>query len=448
MTKLLPVSLCLLLSLVVLLSVSSPTCGQTQFDLDAVIQYGLKHNPGLGISRKNIESEKYNIDAARAERMPKVDIGSGVTRYRYPTPLTPIVITTFPINPNDLPDFERTIYDGSATFRLPLYRGGRIVGNIRIAEMRKALAEDNYATTRQELIYNLTSVYHKILQLRRLAVSNEASVTQFAAHKTNVEQQLKVGSVPRLDLLKTEVELAHARENLLLVRNNLDSAFELLRNLMGMEEKQPIAIADHPPSGGAAAVREEQAVDAALAKRPDYRAVAKKKGIAEQRVRVAQGRHFPDVYAAGQYSKNAGTAASFQENWYVGMRLTVPVFDGGLIRSEVNREKAELEKTREEERQVRLAIVREVKDARIAIANAEDRIKVTEVAIESAKEALRVELLKYETGAGTSTDVIDARTAHLRAQTDYYQALYDREVALSSLKKATGEYAAGSEVPR
>lgn len=446
--KLLPVSACLLLSLAVLFSLSSPACGQAQFDLDSVIRYGLKHNPGLGMSRKGIETERYNIDAARAERMPKVDVGSGVTRYRYPTPVTPIVITTFPINPNDFPDFERTIYDGSAMFRLPLYRGGRIVGNIRIAEMRKALAEDNYATTRQELIYNLTSVYHKVLQLQRLAVSNAASVTQFEAHKANVEQQLKVGAAPRLDLLKAEVELAHARENLLLVRNNLDSTFELLRNLMGMEEKEPIMIADHPPSDGAAVPREEQAVEEALAKRPDYRAVAKKKGIAEQRVRVAQGRHFPDVYAAGQYSETAGTGTSFKDNWYVGMRLTVPVFDGGLIRSEVNREKAELEKTREEERQVRLAIVREVKDARIAIANAEDRMKVTEVAIESAKEALRVELLKYETGAGTSTDVIDARTASLRAQTDYYQALYDREVARSALKKATGEYAAGPEVPR
>ncbi len=427
---------------------ASPAFAQTHFDLDAVIRYGLTHNPGLGISRKNIEAERYNINAARAERMPRVDVGSGATRYRYPTPLTPIVISTFPLNPNDLPDFERTIYDVGATFRLPLYRGGRIVGNIRIAEMRKALADDNYATTRQELVYNLTSVYHKILQLKRLAESNAASVTQFSAHKANVEQQLAVGSVARLDLLKTEVELAHARENLLAVQNNLDSAFELLRDLMGMEEKQPITIADHPASGGAALPAEEQAVDEALMRRPDYHAVARKKAIAEQRVRVAQGRHFPDVYAAGQYTENAGTGTGFKENWYVGVRLTVPVLDGGLIRSEVDRERAELEKTREEERQVRLAIVREVKDARIAIINADDRIKVTEAAIASAKEALRVEMLKYETGAGTSTDVIDARTASLRAQTDYYQALYDREVALSALKKATGAYAAGSEVPR
>ncbi len=447
MTRTFLIGACILLSFTAWFSPYALAQGGPAWSLESVIQYGLQHNPALQISRKNIETEKYNIDAAWAERMPKVDFGSGATRYRYPTPLTPIVITTFPVNPSDLPDFEKTIYDGSASFRLPLYRGGRIVRNIRIAETRKALAEDNYGTTRQDLIYNLASVYHKILQLQKLAVSNEASVTQLAAHKANIELQLKVGSVPYLDLLRTEVELAHARENVLLVRNNLDSAFELLKNLMGMEERNAIAVEDRR-SSDTILPKEEQAIDAALAQRPDYQAVARRKSIAEERVRIAQARHFPDVFASGQYSELAGNGTGFKENWYVGIRLTVPVFDGGLIRSEVNRERVELEKTREEERQVRLAIVREVKDARIGIANATDRIRVTETAIESAREALRVELLKYETGAGTNTDVIDARTAHLRAQSDYFQAIYDREVALAALRKATGDYAGGSEVPQ
>ncbi len=88
---------------------------------------------------------------------------------------------------------------------------------------------------------------------------------------------------------------------------------------------------------------------------------------------------------------------------------------------------------------LRLAITREIRDAHLNIANAKERIEVTEKAIASARENLRVELLKYDTGAGTSTDVIDARTALLRAETEYYQALYDKEAAFAYLKKATGE---------
>ena len=125
------------------------------------------------------------------------------------------------------------------------------------------------------------------------------------------------------------------------------------------------------------------------------------------------------------------------------MRLTIPVFDGGLIRSEVDREKTELEKVRQEERLVRLNISREVRDARLSVVNTSDRIKVAEKAIESARETVRVERLKFVAGSGTTTDVIDSRTALLRAESDYYQALYDREIALASLRKAMGEYPTG-----
>jgi outer membrane protein len=422
------------------LCLSCPTfshAAEATLNLRSVIEIALKQNPSLRISEKNILTEKYGIDTARAERWPKVDFGTGVNRYRYPTPLTPIVIQ-LPITSLDLPDFEQTIYDVGASFRLPLYRGGRITRNIRIAETRKAVAEDNYAASRQDLIYNLTSVYHKILQLQKLLVSTRASVTQLESHEHDVSEFLRVGTVPRLDLLKTEVELAHARQNSLAVKNNLDSAFELLKNLMGIDDMSgPLAIADEPVSEEAYP-SEQEAVNGALAARPDYKAVAKRKKIAEDRIKLARGRQLPDIYGSGQYIKRGGESAAFKEDWSVGLRLTIPVFDGGLIRADTNSARIELEKVKEEERALSQSITREVKDAIIGITDASERMEVAEKALVSAREALRVERLKYETGAGTSTDVIDAQTALLRAESDYYQAGYDRETSLASLRKAMG----------
>ena len=119
-----------------------------------------------------------------------------------------------------------------------------------------------------------------------------------------------------------------------------------------------------------------------------------------------------------------------------------PLFDGGLISSEIRRERTELEKVKDEERAMRLSIMREVKDARLSIANAVDRIDTAKAAVESAREAVRIELLKYDTGAGTNTNVVDAQTALLRAETDSHQAVYDREVGLALLRKSMGEYSA------
>jgi outer membrane protein len=183
----------------------------------------------------------------------------------------------------------------------------------------------------------------------------------------------------------------------------------------------------------------EGSIRKAFVQRPDYQAIAKKRLIYEERVKIAEGKRFPDIYAAGEYVAKAGNDTSFRENWYYGLRFTIPVFDGGLIRAEINKEKVAMEKIREEERALKLLINREVKDTYLNIDNARERIEVTRKAIDSAQENVRIELLKYDTGAGKSTDVIDAQIGLLRAEIDHYQALFDRETALAFLKKAVGE---------
>ena len=407
------------------------------YTLDSIIRYALKNNPRIRMSGKDIETELYGIDAAKAERMPRIDFGSGAFRYRYPSPLTPI---SGPLGPDaDFPDFERNVYDTGLSFKLPLFKGGRLYRGVRIAEMKKAVAEDTYTVNKQELVYNLSSVYYKIAQLEKLLTANEASVRQLETHKKNVELFLKAGTVPPLDLLKTEVELSHARENRLLVRNSLESAYELLKTLMGIDDMERTISIAHGGASPNVLPSVEDSISKAFAQRPDYKAVEKKKMIIEEQIKVAQGKRFPDIYATGEYIGRAGDRLAFKENWNVGVRLVIPVFDGGLIRSEIDKERNELEKVREEERMLRLAITREIRDAHLNVANAKERIEVTEKIIASARENLRVELLKYDTGAGTSTDVIDARTALLRAETEYYQAIYDKEAALAYLKKAVGE---------
>ncbi|HNS15164.1 MAG TPA: TolC family protein [Syntrophorhabdaceae bacterium] len=412
-----------------------------RYTLADIIDYAVKNNPRLRISDKDIVAEAYGIDTAKAERMPRIDFGSGATRYRYAAPLTPIVINP-PIGPGtDFPDFERNIYDVGGYFRFPIFKGGRLVRGVQVAEMKRSVAQDNYSTTKQELVYNLTSVFYKILQLEKLLQANDATVRQLEAHKRNVEVFLKTGTAPKLDLLKTDVELSHARERRLLVKNSLESTYELLKTLMGIDDmSSSITIGPEPRrKEDAVAPALDESIQRAFSQRPEYIAVMKKKKISEEKVKIAWGKRLPDVYAAGEYSGRSGDSLAFKENWSFGLKMILPVFDGGLIQSEIDRERNELEKVKEEERLLKIAITREVRDAYLGIANAEERIEVTEKAIASAKESLRVELLKYDSGAGMNTDVIDAQTALLRAETDFCQALYDKEVALALLRKATGE---------
>jgi len=409
------------------------------YTLQETLEYALKNNPKIRISAKDIEIEAYGIDAAQAERMPRIDFGSGASRYRYPMPLTPPVISG-PFGAGlDIPDYSRNVYDAGGSLRLPVFKGGRLYRAVVVAELKKAIAEDNYVTSKQDLVFNLTSVVYKIAELEKLLIATDGNVKQLEAHKKDVELLYKTGAVAYLDLLKTDVQLAYAIEQRLAVKNNLDSTYELLKTLMGIDDMERRIEIVYRESEPLAIPYLEESLSRAFEQRPEYKAIGKKKKIFEERVKIAQGKRLPDVYVAGEYGGKAGDSLAFKENWFFGARLSIPVFDGGLIAAEVNKERIELQKVLEEERSLKLTITREVRDSYLNIATAREKTEVAKKTIDSAKENVRIERLKYQTGAGTNTDYLDAQTDLLRTEADYFRAYFDEEVARAALKKAVGE---------
>jgi len=104
-----------------------------RYSLSEAIEYALKNNPAVRISEKDIEAEAYGIEAAQAERMPRIDFGSSALRYRYPTPvITPVISGLFGPNP-DFPEYSRNIYDAGGSFKLPIFKGGRLYRAVQIA---------------------------------------------------------------------------------------------------------------------------------------------------------------------------------------------------------------------------------------------------------------------------------------------------------------------------
>lgn len=408
-----------------------------RFDLPSLIEYAVVHNPALKIAKQNIRIEDEGVKAAQADMMPRIDVTGGYTRYRYANPLTPIVIERLPLLPSDIPDFEKNVYDGFATFSVPLFKGGRLVRGVTIAELKRSMARDYHTHNLNELVYNVTAVYYKLAQLDQLLRAFKEQEKGLGAHRRNVELYLKAGTVPKLDLLKADTELAGVTERRIQTHNAIASARELLKSIIGMDDPGEISLsfdnattpAGQPPGGD---------LDAALATRPDYKAAVTKVKMFEERVASAKGKRLPDIYAAGDYGGRAGDAFAFKENWTLGVRLMFPVFDFGRISSEVEKERYSLLNAKEEERALRLAIAREIRDAETAISNAGERMVVSEKAVASAVEQVRIEGLRYKAGDNTSTDVINAEAALVRSRSDRAAAIFDRYLAIVSLKKSMG----------
>ncbi len=80
----------------------------------------------------------------------------------------------------------------------------------------------------------------------------------------------------------------------------------------------------------------------------------------------------------------------------------------------------------------------DARNSYLRLEQAAKRIKVSEKAIEHARENYRINQAQYQAQLATSTDVLDAQTLLSQAMTNYYDALYGYQLALAAIDKSKG----------
>ena len=184
----------------------------------------------------------------------------------------------------------------------------------------------------------------------------------------------------------------------------------------------------------------EELTGKTLERRPAYRALQAQLAAQDQRQRIARSERRPQVNLDAVYLGAAGldndTSA---DDATLSLTFSLPVFDGGVIRSRVNRENARYRQLQQRLADLRLQISFEVQASVDAIREAGERVNNTEAALAAAREALRVEQIKLEAGKGIVNDVLDAQSDALRVEVDHAKALADHRIALAALARATGQ---------
>lgn len=405
------------------------------FDLKEIIEYANMNNPQILINKKELEAESYNIKIENSFKYPTINFLSSASRYKFPYPITPI---SFEGGKLIIPDFDKSIYNLGFSLNFPLYKGGRIEKTIEIAGIKRNLKEISYKIQKRELEYAISILYFRILQLQNLKKAAEFSVEQMEIHKKNAESFYNAGMVPKIDLIKTGVELSRAKENLLTVNNNLMICFEVLKSVMGFEGKIEDIKLKEKEYFENFEIDEESALNEGYLKRLEIKEILMRKSLIEEKINFTKGKKLPEVYFSQDWLLSSGNSFEFEENYALSLKLIFPIYEGGRINFENKIYEIELEKIKEGERGLKIQIEKEIKEAILNFNSAKERISVLKGSIDEAKENLRIEQLLYESGSNTSKDVIDAENFYLQIETNYLNAFFDKNVSILNIYKAMG----------
>jgi outer membrane protein TolC len=154
----------------------------------------------------------------------------------------------------------------------------------------------------------------------------------------------------------------------------------------------------------------------------------------------------PTVAAFGTYSKNAQRDKfNFFKNgdWFptaiVGLKISVPIFDGFKKNALIQQSKFELQKTQNSIDQLKQNIDYDVEQSRIKMTSALLTLDNQKKNITLAESVYNTTKKKYEQGLGSTLEIFMAQTEFKVAQNNYYSALYDAITAKIDWQKATGK---------
>lgn len=333
----------------------------------------------------------------------------------------------------------------NAQLQVPIYTGGAVRNGINAAEERVSAGQADLRATESSIFSQAVAAYMDVLRTEALAELAENQVEVLRITFESTRDRFEIGDLTRTDVAQAQSRLAIAQGDLRTSYSNLIGARENYIQLVG---QSPTGLEAPPPLPGLPETV-GMAVVTALDNNPDLIAAKERAEAAGYDTKVAGAGRLPTVgfFANYDYSDFFGTlggpvAANFVQSETTanaGVRITIPIFQGGLPaarqRQAGARETAALEQVIATERNV-------IQQTRAAYASWEASnavIESSQAAVEAAELSLEGVRAENSIGNRTIIDVLNAEQELLSARAQLVTARRNSYVAGFSLLAAMGK---------
>lgn len=354
---------------------------------------------------------------------------------------------------NELTDALRTdtrnVWAGAVTLMQPLYMGGKIRAYHRITKFSEALARTQHDAQLQDLILNTDDAYWTVVSLSYKKKMAESFLDLVNRLDGDVEKMIREGVATKADGLTVKVKVNEAEMLLTKVDNGLALSKMVLCQLCGMDLDTKFTLTDEDRTDlQVSETVPDDAVQRAWTYRPELKSLDWANKIYEDKVRVVRSEMLPSLALTGGYlvsnpSLLNGFENKFRGMWNVGIMLSVPVFHWNEGIYKVKAAKSEVNIARLQQTEAQEKIELQVNQSLFKNTEAQKRLALSEKNMEKAEENLRYADKGFKEGVVPVTNVMEAQTAWLSAQSDRIDAQIDLKLAQTYLQKAMGTLGPG-----
>ena len=387
-------------------------------NLDRCIEIALTKHPNMIASANTVNVNQSRVGQAEANYYPQVTLTSGYKKLSGP--------------PGD--SFDQ--YSTGVSLNQNIYDFGKTPTQVKIQDLNLESSRSDLENVSEQIIFNVRQAYYKVLQARRNRDVSADTVKQFQLHLEQAKGFYEVGTRPKFDVTKAEVDLSNAKLNLIKAENALRISIVNLNNAIGIPDAQEYSVEDNLSFEGYN-ITFEDAIKRAYENRPDLKSIITKKDVAAGSIDLAKKGYYPALTGNASYNWS-GEKFPLEDEWNIGASLSIPIFSGYLTTYQVEESRANLNALNADEELLRQNIFLDVQQAYLNLREAEERIPTAELTVKQAEENFGIAKGRYEAGVGNPVELTDAEVALVNAKTAYIQALYDYRTAQAILEKAMG----------
>ncbi len=333
-------------------------------------------------------------------------------------------------------------FDAQLNLGMPVYAGGGIKNSVRAAETRVGAGRADLRATESGLFSQVVAAYMDVILAEAVVKLNRANVQRLEVNLQATQDRFEIGDLTRTDVAQSASRLATARGQARTAEANLISAREHYIEVVG---KAPENLAPPPPLNGLPGSADD-AVAIALESNPDLLAARQRSKAAGYDTAASGAGRLPtvSVFANSGYNDYLGTnampgAVQSTTNTTVGVRASVPLFQGGLPAAQRRQAQARENAVLEQEIGIERTVIAAVRSAYAQWQAAEALIVSSQSAVDAAELSLEGVRAENTVGNRTILDILNAENELLNAQVQLVTAKRNAYVAGFNLLAAMGK---------
>lgn len=409
----------------------TPSLSALELDLQEVFRIVEEENPQVLQQRALVADQIAQASVDFADILPNFTLAASQTRTQnanvsgfaagFPAP----VANRFGISLQGTLDILNTT-------RLATFRQGRLEADI--AE----LSETDFVESILQLAGE--AYYSYLRQIAGLEVI-DANLERDRILLDQAQTQFDAGVATRIDVTRAEVTLANDERARLQQLTEVYRAELRLKVLLDVDPATPLTVGTLEAGEPVGRDFEPISVNELLEDREDYQAAVESLEVNQIARTAAYLERVPSLSLFGSYgyASELFTDGDFQDEWQIGVSLSMPLWEGGRVSANIQRSKALFRAQEAEVANTRNQILEEYFFALRDVENRFDQIALAEKTVLLSEQELELAQTRFLEGVADNRDVVEAQAGLAEAEDNLVEAIFQYQVSRLSLARAKGD---------